>query len=141
MPGLRVLAWLLAAILLATPVAAQNRATTGEITGLLEDATGGVLPGATVTVVNLDNGLIRTAVSDSAGVYHVMLLPPGRYDVRAELAGFGAGALDDVTLTVGASRTINFRLTLAGVAEEVTVTATTSAVETTTDTSDVTLDG
>ena len=136
----RLIVRLLAAVLLATPAAAQNRATTGEITGLLADATGGVLPGATVTVVNLDDGLTRTAVSDGAGVYHVMLLPPGRYDVRAALAGFGAAALDDVTLTVGASRTINFTLALAGVAEEVTVTAATSAVETTTDTSDVTLD-
>lgn len=136
----RLLVRLLAAVLLATPAAAQNRATTSEITGLLEDATGGVLPGAAVTVVNLDNGLVRTAVSDGAGVYHVMLLPPGRYDVRAELAGFGAAAIDDVTLTVGASRTINFTLALAGVAEQVTVTAATSAVETTTDTSDVTLD-
>ena len=136
----RLLVWLLAAVLLATPAGAQNRATTSEITGLLEDATGGVLPGAAVTVVNLDNGLVRTAVSDGAGVYHVLLLPPGRYDVRAELAGFGAAAIDDVTLTVGASRTINFTLALAGVAEQVTVTAATSAVETTTDTSDVTLD-
>ncbi len=72
----RLLVWLLAAVLLATPAGAQNRATTGEITGLLQDATGGVLPGATVTVVNLDDGLVRAAVSDGAGVYHVLLLPP-----------------------------------------------------------------
>ena len=99
-----------------------------------------MLPGSAVTVVNLANGLIRTAVSDSEGAYSIMLLPPGRYDIRAELPGFGPGKLDDVTVTVGASRTINFTLAPAGVAEELTVTAQTSAVETTTDTSDVTLD-
>ena len=122
------------------PAPAQNRATTAEFTGRVEDATGGVLPGATVTVVNLDNGLTRSAVSDGTGAYSVMLLPPGRYDVRAELPGFSPGKLDKLTVTVGASRTVNFALQPEGVAEEVTVTAQTSAVETTTDTSDVTLD-
>ncbi|MCY4599179.1 MAG: TonB-dependent receptor [Acidobacteria bacterium] len=131
---------LAAAALLAAPAFAQNRATTAEIVGLLEDSTGGVLPGVTVTVVNLDDGLVRSAVSDGGGRYAVMLLPPGRYDVRAELSGFGAGELDGVALTVGASRTINFTLAPAGLAEVVTVTAETSVVETTTDTSDVTLD-
>ncbi len=139
---LPVSAWfaLIAVLLLSMPALAQNRATTAEITGRVEDATGGVLPGGTVTVVNLDNGLTRSAVSDGTGAYSVMLLPPGRYDVRAELPGFSAGKLDKVTMTVGASRTINFALQPEGVAEEVTVTAQTSAVETTTDTSDVTLD-
>ena len=136
----RMLVRLLAAALLATPAGAQSRATTGEITGAVEDATGGVLPGATVTVASLDNGLVRTGVSDRAGVYSVLLLPPGRYDVRAELAGFDAGALDGVTLTAGASLTLNFTLAVAGVAEAVTVTAAVSAVETTTDTSAATLD-
>ena len=131
---------LIAAASIPLPAAAQNRATTAEITGRLEDTTGGVLPGATVTVVNLDDGLVRSGVSDGAGRYDVMLLPPGRYDVRAELPGFGAVELDAVTLTVGANRTINFTLAPAGVAEQVTVTAETSVVETTTDTSDVTLD-
>ncbi len=126
--------------LFSMPALAQNRATTAEITGRVEDAAGGVLPGATVTVVNLDTGLTRSAVSDGTGTYSVMLLPPGRYDVRAELPGFSAGKLDNVTITVGASRTVNFALHPEGVAEEVTVTAQTSAVETTTDTSDVTLD-
>ena len=126
--------------LFSLPALAQYRATTAEITGLLADAGGGVLPGATVTVVNLENGLTRTVVSDPAGMYSIMLLPPGRYDIRAELPGFEPGKLDNVTITVGSSRTINFTLAPDGLAQEVTVTAQTSAVETTTDTSDVTLD-
>ena len=127
-------------LLFSFPGLAQNRATTAEITGLLEDTTGGVLPGATVTAVNPDNGLTRAAVSGPMGSYSIMLLPPGRYDIRAELPGFRAVRLDDVTITVGARRTISFILAPAGVAEDVTVTARTSSVETTTDTSDVTLD-
>lgn len=133
-------AGLAAAVLLQAPALAQNRATTAEITGLIEDATGGVLPGVAVTVTNRDDGLVRTGVSDGAGVYDVALLPPGVYDVEAVLDGFGPGTIAGVTLTVGARRTIHFTLSPAGVAEEITVTAATSAVETTTDTSDVTVD-
>lgn len=133
-------AGLAAAVLLQAPALAQNRATTAEITGLIEDATGGVLPGVAVTVTNRDDGLVRTGVSGGAGVYDVALLPPGVYDVEAVLDGFGPGTIDGVTLTVGARRTIHFTLSPAGVAEEITVTAATSAVETTTDTSDVTVD-
>ena len=123
------------------PLAAQNRASTGEITGRIQDTTGAVLPGVTVTAVNLDDGLTRSADSDGAGRYTLMLLPPGRYTVRADRAGFGTAELDALTLTVGARRTIGFALAPAGVAQEVTVTARTSMVETTTDTSDATIDG
>ena len=140
MVHLRACLTLISIMLIPLPALAQNRATTAEIIGLLEDTTGGVLPGATVSTVNLDDGLVRSGVSDVAGRYHILLLPPGRYEVRAELAGFDTVELGEVTLTVGASRTINFRLAPAGVAEEITVTAQTSVVETTTDTSDVTLD-
>lgn len=133
-------AGLAAAVLLHAPALAQNRATTAEITGRMEDATGGVLPGVAVTVTNRDDGLVRTGLSDGAGAYAVALLPPGVYDVEAVLDGFGPGTIAGVTLTVGARRTIHFTLAPAGVAEEVTVTATTSAVETTTDTSAVTVD-
>ena len=131
---------LVAAVLLLAPAQAQDRATTGKITGLVSDTTGGVLAGATVRVVNVDNGLIRTGVSDDSGFYSVPLLPPGSYDLDVELAGFGTAELDEVTLTVGAVRTINFTLAPAGIAQTITVTAQTSAVETTTDTADVALD-
>ena len=135
-----LLAWLVAAFLLPALAQAQDRATTAKITGLIADSTGGVLPGARVRVVNLDNGLVRTGVSDASGTYSLVLLPPGSYDVGVELAGFGAVELDDLRLTVGTVRTINFTLAPAGIAQTVTVTAETSLVETTTDTSDAALD-
>ena len=135
-----LLVWMLAAFLLPASTRAQDRATTGKITGQVTDTTGGVLPGAAVRAVNLDTGLVRTGVSDDSGTYSVVLLPPGSYDVGVELADFGAAELEDVTLTVGAVRTINFSLAPAGVAQTVTVTAEPSVVETTTDTSDTALD-
>ena len=135
-----LLVWLIAAFLLPPPAQAQDRATTGKITGLVSDTTGGVLAGAGVRAVNLDNGLVRTGVSGASGTYSLVLLPPGSYHVAVELAGFGAAELEEVTLAVGAVRTINFTLAPAGVAQTVTVTAEASVVETTTDTSDAALD-
>ena len=82
MVHLRACLTLISVMLIPLPALAQNRATTAEIIGLLEDTTGGVLPGATVSTVNLDDGLVRSGVSDGAGRYHILLLPPGRYDVR-----------------------------------------------------------
>ncbi len=136
----RELLWLVAAFLLPVSAQAQDRATTAKITGLVSDTTGGVLPGAAVKVVNLDNGLVRAGVSDGSGTYGLSLLPPGSYDVHVELAGFGTAELEAVTLTVGAVRTVNFTLAPAGIAQTVTVTAETSVVETTTDTTDAALD-
>ena len=121
-----LLVGLFAALLLPASTPAQDRATTGKITGLVSDTTGGVLPGASVRAVNLDTGLVRNGMSDDSGTYALVLLPPGSYDVGVELAGFGATELKDVTLAVGAVRTINFTLAPAGVAQTVTVTAETS---------------
>ena len=89
-----LLVLVVAVFLLPAPVQAQDRATTGKITGLVADTTGGVLPGAAVRAVNLDTGLVRNGVSDDSGTYGLVLLPPGPYDVAVELAGFGAAELE-----------------------------------------------
>jgi len=74
----------------ATPARAQQQL--GAIQGTITDQTKGVLPGATVTVTNLDTGITRTATSNEAGVYRVPSLDPGRYKVTAELQGFRTAA-------------------------------------------------
>src|SRR5262245_32272401 len=77
---------LVMALLLATPAAAQI--TRGAISGTARDATGAVLPGATVAVTNMATNISRTIITDAQGFYRVAGLDPGRYAVRAELAGF-----------------------------------------------------
>src|SRR6478735_6532342 len=81
-----------------TPVMAQT--TTGTITGVVSDTSGGVVPGVTVTVATAATGLKRAVVSDAEGRYAVPALPPGRYELRAELAGFKTQIRRDVDLTV-----------------------------------------
>src|SRR5215831_5243971 len=73
-------------VALAAPVAAQS--TTGRISGTVTDASGGVMPGVSVTVANDSTALTRTAVTDGAGAYVFVDLPVGTYTVKTELAGF-----------------------------------------------------
>src|SRR5438132_4094103 len=63
---------------------------TASVSGRVEDATGATVPGTSVTVTSLETGAARTVVSSEAGTYRVLALPVGRYDVKAELAGFKA---------------------------------------------------
>ena len=64
---------------LTTTAYAQN----AQISGAVKDASGGVIPGATVTARNVETGLTRSAVTDSIGEYRLPSLPPGREIGRA----------------------------------------------------------
>src|SRR5580658_7961621 len=76
-------------LLLAASVAqGQGVGSSGGIAGTVADASGAVLPRATVNVVDTQTGLKRTVVSDGAGQFRVEGLSPATYDVSAELAGF-----------------------------------------------------
>ena len=87
----RVLARLLLLALagfLAFPPLAAAQITRGAISGTVRDASGAVVPGATVTVTNVATNISRSAVSDAQGFYRVPALEPGTYTVRTELSGF-----------------------------------------------------
>ncbi|HUK36327.1 MAG TPA: carboxypeptidase regulatory-like domain-containing protein [Vicinamibacterales bacterium] len=133
--GRRLAVMLLSAIVLAIVLSSPSRAAAqtsgGSFAGIIADAQGGVLPGATITVRNADSGLVRTTVSEADGRYRVSALPPGRYDLTAELQGFSTAAVKDLTITVGLEFTRNVTLGLQGVQELVTVQAQTPIVETT----------
>ena len=75
-------------MLLAFAAAAAAQGTNGVITGAIADPQGGVLPGVTVTVRNVETGIVRTAVTETDGQFRVPALPSGTYDVTAELQGF-----------------------------------------------------
>ena len=128
--SLTALLCLLAVVaLIAAPVAAQT--TNGVIAGIVADAQSGVLPGVTVTARNAETGFTRTVVTESDGRYRLAALPPGRYDLRAELQGFGPVAITDIPLTVGGEIVRNLTMQVQGVQESVSVTAEAPIVETT----------
>jgi hypothetical protein len=99
---------LLALCVLFVPhfVAAQ---TAGIVTGVVTDGQSGVLPGTTVTVTNTATGLSRSHTSGAEGLYVLAGLPPGDYDLRAELAGFRPYTR---RLTVAIAQTVTVNIAL-----------------------------
>ncbi len=111
--------WVL--ICLATPrIWAQGEAS---ISGVITDATGSAIPGATLRIVNAEKGAVRTVLTDSAGRYEAPLLVVGTYEVSAEKAGF-TPAKRAVALVLGEHANADFRLTVEGVRQTIQVEAT-----------------
>ncbi|HYT75881.1 MAG TPA: TonB-dependent receptor [Vicinamibacterales bacterium] len=117
---LRSFAALVAIALLATPALAQEQR--GSIEGVVKDASGAVLPGATVTLTG-GAGVSLDAVSDSSGIYRFPSLLPGTYTATANLSGFSAGKVQNVLVELGQVKKVDFALAVAGVSENVKVTA------------------
>jgi hypothetical protein len=91
---------------LAIPAAAQL--PTATILGVAKDSSGGVLPGVSVTITNLDTGLVRAVKTGDDGFYRVPELPVGRYELKAEHSGFKTEYRKGLTLEVTQQAVINF---------------------------------
>ena len=119
---LTVLVWLS----LCVPAFAQ---TLGTITGDVKDASGAVIPGATVTVINNGTNATREAQSNEAGLYSFPALPPGTYTVRAELQGF-KNSQNTAELHVEQTLRLSFTLEVGTLAETAEVTGTAPLITT-----------
>ncbi len=106
------------ALLCTVPALAQEASITGQVT----DDTKAALPGVSVTATSLETGRQIVAVSDARGTYRLREVPPGRYKIQAELAGFSTIVLPDIELLVGQNRTIPIGMQVATVTETLTVT-------------------
>jgi hypothetical protein len=89
--------------------------TTATISGTVEDTNLGVLPGVAVTATNAATGLSRSTLTGAEGRYVLAALPPGEYDVRAELAGFKPHVRRGVDVAVAQTVVINVTLQLGDV--------------------------
>lgn len=101
---------------------APAQTTNGLITGSITDATGAVVPGAQVKVVNRDTGQERTAVSDTSGLYVVPQLAPGVYTLTSAKEGFASVKQNNIQLLVNQSLTIDLKVSVASVAQTIEVT-------------------
>lgn len=120
----------LAALLIAALTAsAAAQSTLATIVGTVQDPTGGVVPGATVTIVNAATTAARTLVTDSGGAYVVANLDPGSYVITVTLSGF-ADASRVVELGARQNVRLDVALALAGATESVEVRAATPVIET-----------
>jgi hypothetical protein len=114
--------------LTSAPLAAQT-ASTSAITGVITDASGGLVPSATVIAVNLENGLTRTVLTGPEGSYNLGLLPPGSYRVTIAAAGFRS---EEVRVSVSVTETMNVspRLSVGSQADSITISASAEGLQT-----------
>lgn len=110
----------------AGPAMAQQR---GSISGKVVDAGGLALPGATITITEQRTGFTRTAITADNGAYTVPNLDPGIYTISVDMPGFAAYKQTDLQLTAGSEVTLELKLQIAGLQEQVTVTGLAPLVE------------
>ena len=113
-------------VALPSPALAQQR---GSITGHVFDPAGLALPGATVVVTNPSTGLTREAVTADTGAYSIVNLEPGTYDITVTMAGFGTATRQGLVLSPGSSVALELKMQVAGVQENLVVTAENPLVE------------
>ena len=123
--------WAIALILLLAAIPVLAQVPTATVLGTVNDSSGAVVPGATVTIQNVDTNATRTATTADDGSYRVPVLPVGNYTVRVEKTGFGTQTRQGITLNVDQNAVINFSMTVGTSAQTVTVTAEAPQVNTT----------
>jgi len=128
MRRLALLGAVLALLGMAGTVSAQT--ATGQITGTVKDATGAVVPGATVTVVSELTGAKREATTDKSGDFVIPLLPVSSYSVTASLQGFRAAKRTGIHLNVDQVARIDLDLQTGDLTETVEVQAAAVSIDT-----------
>lgn len=106
---------------LSTPVMAQ--ATTGVLTGTIADPSGAAIPGARITVKNQATGVEQTVTGTGEGNYTFPTLPPGKYTITVEAAGFRRAITTDVDVRIGTENRRDIAMQTGALEETVTVTA------------------
>jgi hypothetical protein len=119
---------LLGVILAAASLLAQFE--TAEVLGTVRDASGAVLPRATVTLTNQDTGVAAKATTDDNGNYDFFDVKVGRYTIAVEAAGFSRMSTTGVAVNVGARQRVDLAMQVGAITETVQVTGAASALDT-----------
>ena len=106
-------------ILGAAPTRAQ--VLYGSIVGVVKDAQGAFIPGATITIVNKETNLTRDTTTDAEGAYSLTNVPPGPYDVKVSLTGFREAVRTNVPVSIGQISRVDLSLEVGAMTETVTV--------------------
>ena len=118
-----MLVWLLASVASAQAVAGS------QLAGVIKDASGGVLPGALVTLVKTDTAMTRTATTGADGSFVFPNLPVGPYQLKVAMDGFNTLVQDGIVLQVNTNPTLDLTLTVGSIGEQVTVAASSAMIE------------
>lgn len=116
---------------MAVPAASLAQLTTGTIQGVVKDESGGALPGATVTIKNVETGVARTLTTSDQGRFEAPNLQVGTYEVAVALSGFRPAVRAGISLVVGRTAVVDVTLGVAAIEEALVVTGDAPLVETT----------
>ncbi len=125
---IRVFFGLLVVLVLPSIVSAQSQST-GTVAGTVSDATGAIVPGAEVELVNKATSDSRPAVTSEAGRFSFTFLPPGDYTLTVSLPGFKRLVRDDIPVNVTQTVDLDLMLELGSITEQVTVAGTAPLVQ------------
>ncbi len=116
-------------LLLVTAAASATAQTfTAGVRGRVQEQSGAVIPGVTVLLTNEDTNASREVVSNERGEYTFSALPPGTYEIRASLPGFGEFERRGIRVETQQFLTLDIDLAVGGVEETITVSAATTPV-------------
>src|SRR5262249_26420314 len=124
-----------------TPSLLAQSAGTGALTGTVRDASGGVVPGVTVTLTSADTNSSRTTLTTEDGTYRFSLLPPGVYGAKFTIPGFKTSEVSSVTVRVTETQVLDKALEVGAQSDQVTVETQTEVLQTATSTLGATVGG
>src|SRR5262249_31537756 len=116
---------------LLSAAAAYSQGITASISGAVADPTGAAVPGAAITVTNVDTGHVVKTTTGEKGEFVFPSMPPGNYKAQASKDGFKAALLTALEMAAGVDVTINFKLELGQATETVMVQGGAELVQTT----------
>ena len=130
----------LAIVVLLAPLAFSQSRDTGAVGGVVTDDQNAPLPGVNVTISGANLMGVRTFVTDANGEFRFPALPPGEYQIKAELQGFGTAIREKIRVTTTSTLAVDIQLKASAVSEEITVIAQSPTVDVkSTETASVTL--
>ena len=113
----------------SNPIAAQPTYTS-QLTGVVSDSAGAVIPGARVTLTDEGTNIAANSVTNGSGIYLFTGVRPGTYTIRVEASGLASQERKALNLAVSQSATLNFSLSPQSAAEVITVTETAPFLDT-----------
>src|SRR5688572_28066052 len=123
MRSIRIRVWAALCLCMAIATSAGAQVGGGQITGIVTDAAGAAVPGATVVAVHAGTGAARRTISTEAGAYTLPGLAPGTYRVDVDLDGFRRLRRQGIRVETGETVRLDLELAVGGVSETVTVTS------------------
>src|ERR1700722_19260396 len=126
---IRISGIMLALLLVVALAGAKAQLTGGTLSGTITDPQGAAIPGASVKATNTATGVGTTVATNQEGIYHIVNLLPGPYELTVTVSGFSTGLRKNIALEVGQVQTINFGLTVSSSFQTVEVLADSATVD------------